>query len=65
MTNKLRVQSPLKTFRGLFRKSKHHFWMMELEWYTRMNDVVTTGLSVKPRSYARSMTTNRGRKPDD
>lgn len=46
MTNKLRVQSPLKTFRGLFRKSKHHFWMMELEWYTRMNDVVTTGLSV-------------------
>lgn len=37
----------------------------ELEQYTRVNDVVVTGLRIKPRSYARAVTTGNGGEPDD
>lgn len=37
----------------------------DLEQYTRVNDVIISGLSIKPRSYARAVTsTNRG-EPDE
>lgn len=34
--------------------------VMELEQYTRMNDVIVTGLQVKPRSYARAVAADSG-----
>ncbi|KAJ8404636.1 hypothetical protein AAFF_G00334990 [Aldrovandia affinis] len=32
----------------------------DLEQYTRINDVIITGLSIKPRSYARAVTPENG-----
>lgn len=38
--------------------------MADLEQYTRMNDVIVSGLKIKPRSYARAVTTDHVREPD-
>lgn len=35
----------------------------ELEQYTRLNDVIVTGLRIKPRSYARAVTADNGGEP--
>lgn len=37
----------------------------DLEQYTRMNDVIVTGLQVKPRSYARVVNNNSGGEHDE
>jgi len=36
----------------------------ELEQYSRMNDVVITGIKIRPRSYARAVATNTGEPSD-
>lgn len=36
-----------------------------LEQYTRMNDIIITGLDTKARSYARAVATNNGEEPGD
>ncbi|KAJ8388247.1 hypothetical protein AAFF_G00135080 [Aldrovandia affinis] len=35
----------------------------DLEQYTRINDVIITGLSIKPQSYARAVTRENGGEP--
>lgn len=35
----------------------------ELEQYTRLNDVIVTGLRIKPRSYTRAVTADNGGEP--
>ncbi len=37
----------------------------DLEQYTRINDVIITGLHIKPRTYAQAVTTADGGEPDD
>ncbi len=37
----------------------------ELEQYTRMNDVIVTGLRIKPRSYARAVSADNGGEPGE
>ncbi|CAL8360362.1 unnamed protein product [Merluccius merluccius] len=37
----------------------------ELEQYSRVNDVIVTGLRIKPRSYARAVTTDNGGEPGE
>lgn len=48
------------------RKISHlENWVAELEQYTRMNDIIITGLKIKPRTYARAVTTNNGEEPGE
>lgn len=37
----------------------------ELEQYSRINNVIVTGLRIKPRSYARAVTTNNSGEPGE
>ncbi|XP_060756611.1 UBX domain-containing protein 11 [Neoarius graeffei] len=37
----------------------------DLEQYTRMNDIIITGLEVKPRSYARAVAMRNGEEPSE
>uniref|UniRef100_A0A1A8UJK6 Uncharacterized protein n=1 Tax=Nothobranchius furzeri TaxID=105023 RepID=A0A1A8UJK6_NOTFU len=37
----------------------------ELEQYSRINDVVITGVDIKPRSYARAVANNNGEEPTE
>lgn len=57
----LRLQNAEKDKRICYLESK----VADLEQYTRMNDVIITGLQIKPRSYARAVTANNGGESDD
>lgn len=48
----LRIQNAEKDRRLAYLENR----MADLEQYTRMNDVIITGLRIKPRSYARAVT---------
>ncbi|CAL8236488.1 unnamed protein product [Boreogadus saida] len=52
----LRVQSEEKDKRIIHLESR----VSDLEQYTRINNVIVTGLHVKPRSYARAVTDDNG-----
>ncbi|KAI4794798.1 hypothetical protein KUCAC02_031831, partial [Chaenocephalus aceratus] len=50
----LRIQNAEKDKRITYLESR----VEDLEQYTRMNNVIVTGLNIKPRSYARAVTVN-------
>lgn len=50
----LRIQNAEKDKRLAFLESR----VQALEQYSRINDVIVTGLRIKPRSYARAVTSN-------
>lgn len=56
----LRLQNKEKDKRLAFLENR----VADLEQYTRMNDVIVSGLKMKPRSYARAVTTDHDREPD-
>lgn len=53
----LRVQNAEKDKQLAYLESR----VADLEQYTRVNDVIITGLQVKPRSYARAVTPDGGK----
>ena len=57
----LRIQNAEKEKRLVFLENR----VAELEQYTRINDVVVTGLPVKPRTYARAVSGPAGGEPDE
>lgn len=52
----LRIQNAEKDRRVADLESR----VAELEQYSRINDVIVTGLRIKPRSYARAVTSDNG-----
>lgn len=57
----LRIQNEEKDKRLTFLENR----VAELEQYTRINDVVISGLNIKARSYARALTAGEGGEPDE
>ena len=59
----LRLQNAEKDKRLAYLEN----WVADLKQYTRMNDIVITGIPIYPRSYARAVTASRegepGRRP--
>lgn len=55
------IQNAEKEKRLVFLENR----VAELEQYTRINDVVVTGLPVKPRTYARAVSGPAGGEPDE
>uniref|UniRef100_A0A1A7X4L8 Uncharacterized protein n=1 Tax=Iconisemion striatum TaxID=60296 RepID=A0A1A7X4L8_9TELE len=52
----LRIQNEEKDKRITFLESR----VADLEQFTRVNDVIITGLDIKPRSYAQALASNNG-----
>lgn len=57
----LRIQNTEKDKRLAYLESR----VADLEQYTRMNDVIITGLHVKPQSYAKAVNVDNGVENDD
>ncbi|KAM3613048.1 uncharacterized protein V6R79_019378 [Siganus canaliculatus] len=57
----LRIQNAEKDKRLAYLEGR----VADLEQYTRMNEVIITGLRVKPRSYARAVNGDNGTENDD
>ncbi|KAI9525221.1 hypothetical protein NQZ68_009901 [Dissostichus eleginoides] len=57
----LRIQNAEKDKRRTYLESR----VEDLEQYTRMNNVIVTGLNIKPRSYARALTVNNRGEPGE
>lgn len=57
----MRVQNHEKDRRIAFLESR----VSDLEQYTRMNDVIVTGINIKPRSYARAVAGDDGGEPGE
>lgn len=57
----LRIQNAEKDRRLAHLESR----VAELEQYTRINDVIVTGLQIKPWSYARAVTNDSGGEPSE
>lgn len=57
----LRIQNTEKDRRLVHLESR----VAELEQYTRINDVIVTGLRIKPWSYARAVTDDNGGEPGE
>lgn len=57
----LRLQNAEKDRRLVHLENR----VADLEQYTRMNDVIVTGLRIKPRSYARAVTADNGGEPGE
>ncbi|KAF3841552.1 hypothetical protein F7725_007414 [Dissostichus mawsoni] len=57
----LRIQNAEKDKRLEYLESR----LEDLEQYTRINDVIITGLKVRPRSYARAVGTDAGGEPGE
>lgn len=57
----LRIQNDEKDRRVADLESR----VAELEQYSRINDVIVTGLRIKPRSYARAVTSDNGGEPGE
>ena len=55
----LRIQNAEKDRRLVHLENR----VAELEQYTRVNDVIVTGLNIKPWSYARAVTVDNGGEP--
>ncbi|KAJ8401986.1 hypothetical protein AAFF_G00372210, partial [Aldrovandia affinis] len=54
--NALRIQNAEKDRRLDYLENR----VADLEQYTRMNDIIVTGLRIKPRSYAKAVTADHG-----
>lgn len=57
----LRIQNAEKDRRLVELENR----VADLEQYSRINDVIVTGLRIKPRSYARAVTTDNGGEPGE
>ena len=57
----LRIQNAEKDKRITYLESR----VEDLEQYTRMNNVIITGLNIKPRSYARAVSVNNRGEPGE